>query len=192
MSNIIRLGGGGGDLDQIQFTQNGTYVAEDYGIDGFYRCFVEVQPNVDQIKLTQDGEYLASTYGIDGFYKVIVETDSENVDRIINNTLETIKTVRGWSTHAERIIKDDTNQKYYLQVWGAPIAVSLSFAKNSDKRGCHIDYWNFTNSSSGYAQGKNLLIIFIRMTARFLIIIRRITYTPQTKLMLKWIVFSET
>ena len=75
MSNIIRLGGGGGDLDQIQFTQNGTYVAEDYGIDGFYRCFVQVEPDLDQIKFTEDGEYLASSYGIDGFYKVIVATN---------------------------------------------------------------------------------------------------------------------
>lgn len=72
MSNIIRLGGGGGDLDQIQFTQNGDYYAEDYGIDGFYACYVRVNAALDQIKLTQNGVYLASTYGLDGFNKVTV------------------------------------------------------------------------------------------------------------------------
>ena len=72
MCNIIRLGGGGGDLDQIQFTQNGTYVAEDYGIDGFYRCFVQVKPALGQIEATKNGVYNAEDYGVDGFERCVV------------------------------------------------------------------------------------------------------------------------
>lgn len=72
MSNIIRIGGGGGDLEQIQITRNGTYNAADYEIDGFNICIVDVEPNTDEIILTDNGVYMASDYNVDGFDKVTV------------------------------------------------------------------------------------------------------------------------